>query len=230
MARKATSTSKAAPRKPRSSSKETKAKRQKPVLPVGTLVTLVLFAGLITLAIYVNKQKETTAKATPTGQPAPVFSEADGAPSSIEVKPATGDTVKVTRNAANAWAIEAPFAAEADQGLAEAAATQVTSLRILDRIDANPSIFGFDNPSNVITIDFAAGKKHVLEIGDPTPSNSGYYVRLDGDKMFIVSLTGIDPLLNLAAFPPYLNTPTPSALPPTEAPVSPTEAVSTPTP
>lgn len=230
MARKTTSTSKAAPRKPSSARKEpTSTKRQKPVFRFGTIFTVLLLVGLIELASYLKQQKETALEETPTDQISFVFTETDGAPTSIEVKPALGDIVKVARNAENAWAIELPFEAEADQGLAEAAASQVSTLRILDEIDADPNnIFGFDNPAFVITVDFADGKKHILEIGDITPTNNGYYVRVDNDKMRVVSLSGIDSLLQLATFPPYLNTPTPSPLPPTETPVAPTEVLSTP--
>ncbi|HET7142976.1 MAG TPA: DUF4340 domain-containing protein [Anaerolineales bacterium] len=225
MARKATNTSRNVQRKRKAAQSETAAsKRQKPVFSVGTLFTLVLFAGLFTLAVYLKKQKEIPTEATPSDQISFVFTEADGAPTSIEVKSAAGETVKLARNADNVWALELPAAVEADQGLAEAAATQVSTLRILDKIDADPGIFGLDNPSFIITIEFANGKKHILEVGDNTPTNSGYYVRVDDDKMLITSLSGIDALLQLVTSPPYLNTPTPSPLPPTETPVSTPEA------
>ncbi len=94
----------------------------------------------------------------------------------------------------------------------------------------NPGIFGFDNPAYVITIEFKDGKKRTLEVGDNTPSGNGYYVRVDKDKMLITDLNGIEALLQLGFFPPYLNTPTPTALPPTETPVPTVEAAVTPTP
>ena len=46
--------------------------------------------------------------------------------------------------------------------------------------------------------------------------------------MAITDLSGIDSLLQLGFFPPYLNTPTPTPLPATETPVPATEAESTP--
>lgn len=231
MARKATNTSRNLKGKRKAAQSEPAAsRRQKPVFSLGTLFTLVLFAGLFTLAVYLKKQKEIPIEATPADQITFVFTEADGAPSSIEIKSAAGETVKVARNADNLWALELPFTVEADQGLSEAAATQVTTLRILDKIEADPGIFGFDNPSYIITIEFADGIKHVLEVGDITPTRSGYYVRVDGDKMLITSLNGIDALLQLVTSPPYLNTPTPSPLPPTETPVSTPEASGASTP
>ncbi|MDO9303394.1 MAG: hypothetical protein Q7T89_18540, partial [Anaerolineales bacterium] len=75
-----------------------------------------------------------------------------------------------------------------------------------------------------------AREKHTLEIGDATPTYSGYYVRVDKDKIMITDLSGIDSLLQLGVFPPYLNTPTPTSLPPTPTPVPATEALPTSTP
>ncbi len=180
----------------------------------GTWITVLIFIGLIGAAVYLNRQKDTAeVEVTPASEPSYLFSTAaDGNPTSIEIKPAEGgETVRIARNAENVWALELPVEAEADQGLSEAAATQISALEILDPIDADPAIFGLDNPAYVITLEFDGGKKHTIEVGDSTPTSKGYYVRIDSDKMMIVDLSGIDSLLQLAAFPPYLVTPIPEA-------------------
>ena len=164
-----------------------------------------------------------TAETTPTGESVFVFDSKEGVPTSIEVTPADGTAVKVVRSNENSWVLELPDAAEADQGITEAAATQLSSLSVISAVQGDPEIFGFDKPAYIITIEFKGGKKHTLEVGDNTPTNSGYYVRLDNDKMMVVGLSGIDALTNLVTFPPYLNTPTPSPLPPTETPAAPVE-------
>ena len=232
MVRKTTSTKKSTPRKASSTRKESPVpKQQKPVFRASTLITVLLLAGLIGFAFYLNREKEIKdAEITSTSEEAAlVFDVVNSNIKSIEIKPAdaSGEIVKVTRNAENVWALELPIKAEANQGLAEAAASQISALQVAREIDDDPATFGLDNPVYVITVEYADSKKHSLEIGDSTPTNSGYYVRVDNDKMMIVSLSGIDSLLNLVNFPPYLNTPTPTALPPTETPVPPTEAIST---
>ena len=229
MARKTTSTKKSTPRKASSTRKEAPvAKQQKPVFSAATLITVLLAILLGLYAFYLNREKKNAdAEATPTGEEAAfVFDVPSSDIKSIEIKPADGDAqrVKVARNAENVWVLELPIKAEANQGLAEAAATQVVALNIVGEVDIDPSDLGLDNPTYVITIEFADGKTHTLEVGDSTPTNSGYYVRVDKDKMMITSLSGIDSLLNLVNFPPYLNTPTPTALPPTETPIPPTAA------
>ena len=231
MARKTTSTKKSTSRKASSTSVEAPiTKQKKSAFRVDTLIAVLLLAALIGFAFYLNREKKILeAEATPVSvETTFVFNESDGIANSIEVKPATGETVKVARDANNVWALELPIKTEADQSYAEAAASQLSALQIISTVDADPSIFGFDAPVYIITIGFADGKTHTLEIGDSTPTNSGYYVRLDKNKMMIVGLSGIDALTQLAIFPPYLNTPTPFPLPPTEAPVSPTDGVSTP--
>ena len=52
-----------------------------------------------------------------------------------------------------------PDEVEADQGLAEAAASQITALRIVTEVDntKDPSIFGFDQPAYILTIGFEGG-------------------------------------------------------------------------
>ncbi len=226
MARKATSTKKSTPRKTSAVRKEPPvARQQKSAFRLGTFITVLLLAALVGFAFYLNREKEITdAEATPTGEePAFVFDILSSDIKSIEIKPADGDPAKVARNEQNVWALELPIKAEADQGLAEAAASQVTALQVTAEVDGDPEVFGLDNPVYVITIEYADGTKHTLEVGDTTPTNSGYYVRVDKARMMIVGLSGIDSLLNLVNFPPYLNTPTPTALP-TETPLPPTEA------
>lgn len=235
MASKTTTSSpkKSAPKKARTTvRKEAPApKQRKPVFRAGTLVAVLLLAALIVGAYFINKNKETAvdAEATATTEPAFIFG-ADSIVSSIEVKPTDGEAVKVTRGDDNVWALELPFETEANQGLVEAAASQVAALKIVSEIDADPSIFGFDAPAYLITIKFADGKSSTLEVGDATPTNSGYYVRVDKDKMAIVGLSSIDALTSLSFSPPYLNTPTPTALPATPTPEPAPEATVTPTP
>ena len=223
---------KSTPKKTRTVRKETPApKPSKPVFRTGTWVSVLLLAALIGGAFYINKNKETAANAevTATTEPTFIFG-VEGTISSIEIKPTDGETVKVTRGDDNLWTLELPFVTEANQGLVEAAASQLAALQIISEIDDDPSIFGFDAPTYLITIEFSDGKSSVLEVGDATPTNSGYYVRVDKKKMAIVGLSGIDALTSLSFFPPYLNTPTPTAIPSTPTPEPAPEATVTPTP
>src|SRR5574341_987340 len=95
-----------------------------------TWVLLFILAGLIGLTFYLkNQQTRAEAEATPTAGISYLFTSAEGLPSGIKIEAATGESVEVTREANGKWVLKAPVQAEADQGLVEAAATQVGSLR-----------------------------------------------------------------------------------------------------
>ncbi len=203
------------------------------MIRIQTWIALILLIALVGFAVYLNnRDKTSSADTTPTAGNIVLFDASEGQPSSIEINSELGDTVKIARNSENVWVLELPEKAEADQGSVEAAVSQITSLRVLGEVKGDAEIFGLDKPAYVLNIEFTGGKTRTLEIGDNTPTNSGYYVRLDQGKILIVGLSGIDSLTNLLVFPPYLSTPTPSPLPPTATPVAPatTQATVTPIP
>lgn len=211
----------------------------KPVFRTGTWVTIVLLAIAVGAAFYINRQAETTAEETLTLTPeateqAFVF-DSGSVLNAIEVNPAEGAAVELKRNAENAWALILPEKTEADQGLAEAAASQVSALGIITEVSEATTLsdFGLEDPAYIINLGFEGGTSNVLKVGDLTPSQNGYYVQLDDETVYVVGRAGIDALINLTLAPPYLNTPTPSptatltALP-TETPAPGTETTSTP--
>jgi hypothetical protein len=165
------------------------------------------------LGIYLTRHKETTeVEATPAfEEPTFLFNDADLTLTSIEVTPADGEAVKLTRDDKNVWAFELPKKGEADQGAVEAAATQVSALLVEDTFPGvKPADFGFEKPQYVITLTFGE-KTSVLEVGDANPINTGYYVRVDKGAIQLVDLYSIDALTQLATMPPYPATATPEA-------------------
>jgi plastocyanin domain-containing protein len=230
----------AAPKRVASTTKQTTS-NNKPLFSMGTIVTLVTFILIVAVSIYISQKKTTEeAAATPEGgETTYVFTESDGIPSGIKIEPAEGEAVELQRDDKNVWGLILPTKTEANQSLAEAASTQLGAISIVKpKIDGNTADFGLDAPAFVITTTFAGGKTHILEIGDPAVTSNGYYARLDKGDIMLISLSGIDSLTQLAAFPPYLNTPTPTPLPPTATPVpasntpaaSPADVTVTPTP
>lgn len=210
------------------------APRRKPLFQAGTWISVLMLAALVALAFYLNRGKENAAAEdlTPTLEKTFVFSAAEGTVSSIEIKTAGGETVKIARSDKNAWKVILPIEAEANQGLAESAVSQLTALSVSSQIESGSSleIFGLEDPDYVVAIEFKEGGTRTLEIGDNTPTRKGYYVRLDKEKMMVVGANGIEALLQLLSSPPYLNTPTPTALPVTETATPAAEAAATPAP
>ena len=204
-----------------------------------TVIYLVLLLLVIGAYYYLNNREEPTDIALtlePTTEVSYLFTAEDGLPTSIRIESKAGDTVEVARNTENAWALIQPREATADQASAEAAASQVTTMQILDRLpDIDPEIIGLTDPEYNILVKFTSGVERNVKIGVVTPTESGYYVQNTDGETVIVSTSSVDALLGLLNNPPYLETPTPSPIAltetlgvPTQEAVAPSEETPTP--
>ena len=178
-----------------------------------TVVYLVLLLVLVGGYFYLkNREKpaNTEATATPSAEVSYLFTAEQGAPSSIRVQSKAGKTVEVARGADKAWEMDQPTQAKANQGAAEAAASQVTTMRVLDSVpNVDPKAVELDTPEYILTIKFPSGEK-TINVGAVTPTESGYYVQDTTGKVVIVSKDAIDALISLLDNPPYEETLTPA--------------------
>lgn len=197
-----------------------------------TNVFLLIFVVLIGIYYYLNNRPE-PADIEITEEPAApiefLFTSSDGLPARIRIESKAGEVVEVARNAENIWALILPREAAADQGLVEAAASQVTTMRIMDRIpELAPEAAGLNDPEYRMTIRFTSGAERMLEVGVVTPTQSGYYARGDNNEIMIVSKSAVDALLGLLTNPPYAVTETPPPASPEAGPA--TNSTATPQP
>jgi hypothetical protein len=184
-----------------------------------------LFALLVAFAFYLNQSKggaspSATEDAAPTQETHPLFDAQEGQPNHIQITSPSQGTVELQRQADGSWMVKQPLEGTADTSAAEAAATQIGALRVLQEVQVPPEDAGLSQPSFTMTVGFTGGGQHTLEIGDQTPSMSGYYCRLDEGPVVIVSAAGVQSLLGLVTAPPYSQTPTPSPVPATDTPAS----------
>ena len=197
------------------------------------IIVLLIVAGAY---FYLKFRKEPTADVLVTPEPSEqvsyLFTANEGVPTSIRIASKEGETVEVARDANQVWVLSQPIEAKADQASAEAAATQVTTMRILDKVTVDPKVVGLDNPSYTLTVKFNNNVERMVNVGVVTPSESGYYVQdTVGGDVVIVSKSAIDSLLMLLTNPPYLETLTPSPtametpLLTTPTPIAPDETV-----
>jgi hypothetical protein len=191
------------------------------MIRTSTVVYIILLLALVGAYFYLRQRPEPAEielTAAPTEVVSYLFSEEEGTPSSIRLESKAGDAVEVRRDADNAWIMTQPLEAKADQAAAEAAASQVTTMRILDTVpDVEPEIVGLTEPEYTLAVGFAEGVERSIEVGVITPTESGYYVRNAAGEIVIVSRSSIDALLGLLANPPYLETPTPGSETPVAA-------------
>ena len=182
-----------------------------------TVVYIVLLFLLVGAYYYLNNRQqpaeiEVTLEPGADAVPVYLFTAEDGKPTNIGIESKAGETVELARGEDNAWALTQPTKAKADQAAAEAAASQVTTMRVLDTVpDLDPEIVGLQEPEYVLRVNFTGGGERTVDIGVITPSESGYYVRDAEGSIVIVSRSAIDALLGLLTHPPYLETPTPEA-------------------
>jgi len=159
-----------------------------------------------------------------------LITQAQGVLQSLHIVDNKGNNFQMQRDLSKAWVVTAPTSGPADQGLAGAAETQVGALSIVTTLSTPPALsdIGLAVPADTIDLVFVNGTSHKMEIGDLTPTSSGYYVRFDGAKIYVIEKSGIDSLLNLLTTPPFPPTPTP--LPTSDTTSTPASEISSPTP
>lgn len=183
-----------------------------------TWIALLLLAALAGFTFYLRQKPKTPAAAevTPTPADQALFASEKGTLTEMAITSAEGQTVEIARGSDRLWVLKQPGPVPADQGQAEAAATQVSVIQNLGPVDAPLDAVGLAKPAYTVKVTFGSGPSHTLEIGDKTPSEAGYYGRLDGGGVIILSESGVASLLTLLTAPPYQETPTASPVPPTD--------------
>lgn len=197
-----------------------------------TIIYLLIFVVLIGVYYLLKNRQQTADSSTPTETTTPIpylFSSSNGIPTDIRIESKDGEVVDVARNTDNVWVLTQPTEAAADQSSAEAAASQVTTMRILNQLSGvDPSAVGLDNPEYTLTLKFSSSGERIVEVGVLTPTELGYYMRDADGNILIVSKSSVDALLGLLTNPPYAATETPFPITP-EA-VVPAQATATPQP
>jgi hypothetical protein len=174
------------------------------------LLILVLVVGVYFL---IKNQPLRASSITPTATESSfLVTQSDGVLQSLRIYDDKGHNFQMQRDLSKTWVITAPSSGVADQALAGAAETQVGALRIIVILDSppEPTVVGLMVPAHTLEMRFVSGIIHKLEVGNLTPTGSGYYVRYDAGKTYVISQSGIDALLNLLTAPPYPVTPTPA--------------------
>jgi hypothetical protein len=183
-----------------------------------TLIMFLLAIGMVVIYYYLShRQQPADIAITPeaTQEISYLFKAEDGQPTAIREEAKDGGAVELALNADKAWTIVKPFKASADQGASEAAASQITTIRITNSLpNIEPKDVGLDVPQYKLVVKFSSGVERIAEIGVLTPTESGYYARKD-DQIVIVDRSGIDALIGLLTNPPYAQTLTPSPIPAT---------------
>ena len=179
-----------------------------------TTIILIIFVALAGLMAYLKQKDDGTAiddvETTPTAPVEFLLTNTDGVPSTIDIQSNTGEQVTIARNERGVWVLKQPIETGANQGSAEAAATQIKSLRIVSHPEVATDVVGLNPPSYTLTVELSSGSEKIVRIGDITPTGSGYYANIEGsEEVLILSKDGVDSLVIMLESPPYENTPMP---------------------
>ena len=186
-----------------------------------TWILVIILLALVALMAFLNRERnlDSINESTPAQPVDFLIKEEDGLPVRIAIRSFDNNHVILTRSESGNWLMEKPTQAVADQGLAEAAATQLASMRIISYPEVPLAAAGLDPALYELSIELTSGTVKEVRIGDVTPTNSGYYASIDRDPgVVILDKAGVLSLLNLLEYPPYLETPAPTIIP-SEVPV-----------
>ena len=181
------------------------------------LFVIVLGAGIF----YQSKADEREAAlATPTTAAQSILLEIDeSAIASIKIEDGAGKQFVLGRDEEGLWKITEPAGGETDVAQAESGVSQLVGLRVMSRLEAaaDLAIFGLNKSAYTITINMNGGQQHVISVGDITPTQNGYYVRLNGNAPQVVNKYSLDAFLQMLEQPPFQPTPTPEVSPQTDS-------------
>jgi hypothetical protein len=192
------------------------------------LAFLAIAIGVYFTIKYSNEKK--AAEATPVPEAnSYLIQETDSVLTRIRIFDQDYHIVEMQRNQDGFWDVTLPTVGAADQVLASEAETQFGALGIVTDVGqvASLSDFGLTFPAYTIKLTYANGVEHKIEVGNTTPTGSGYYVQLDDAGIYVISQYGLNAVLNLIDNPPYPATATPT---PTLEMSTNTPEVLTPTP
>jgi hypothetical protein len=175
---------------------------------------LILFALVLTVAIvFEQSQKGKQAEATPTAQAAYLFDTTGKTITALQVTDMGGNSVAMKQDDSGAWTLQQPEGMEPDTSRIEAAISQVESLQITTQLENPPApdVVGLDSPAYQIEVTLGDGSTQKAFIGDQTPTQNGYYARVENGPVVVVEKIGVENIVDLVANPPAVLTPTPTA-------------------
>jgi hypothetical protein len=175
-----------------------------------TGILFVVFVVLLLGVLFWQQTKQSEeSKITPTAVQEYLF-DFDAEITNLIIESPDGKVVEMARDKDGQWALLQPENEDVDISRAETTSTQLMVLRVLAKFDQEvpeKSAVGLDKPSYVITFTLNDGSNIVVHIGDATPTDSGFYVNVDGRGVFVVEKYGLQTILDLVESPPIMPTP-----------------------
>jgi len=195
-----------------------------------TLILVLVLAVLAGAAWWLERPGKAPA-ATPTPATAPLWTIESTSVKSVRLEDTQAKTVvELARSTDGTWSLVQPSKEPADTGAVEMAIAQMSNLSLITDLGTKITLenFGMDKPRYIITLTIADAT-FTLEVGSPTVTGSGYYVRMQGDpRVVVVGTYALESVLGWAQTLPLLATPTAPATATLAEPTATLEAIGTP--
>lgn len=174
-----------------------------------TWILLAVFIGFLGAAWYWQKYQGKKVEAEPSPTPQTLLPDLNiSTIREIKIDDSKGKQLFLQNISTGIWIMTQPERQAVDVEALTTKIQQLTYLTALSTLKTPPpdDQIGLVTPAFVITLTNQDGKVTVLNIGALTPTQDGYYIRLDS-KTYVVSKTDIDAVTDMLANPPIL-TPT----------------------
>ncbi len=182
-----------------------------------TVVMLVLLAILAGLYWYMQQPENIIQRVT---QPTPTATRVSlgmligpeqGQATRIVIESSSGTSISLDKSMGIWMLLTAEGNLPADPNAMDYAASGISELRILSKVDPAPDLASISlaPPAYRLSIAMSDGSQVIFSVGAKTVTQSGYYVQSTDGNVYVVATFGIDALTGLVSFPPYLQTPTP---------------------
>jgi hypothetical protein len=182
-----------------------------------TWITLGVFGALLVAALVVRQQLESQPTPTVSPPPEPLWrvESADIATLTVENLKA-GTVLQLTRDAGDLWQIVLPQAQPADAARVERAVAWVAAptprAALPDALQL--ADYGLEDPEFRVEIVMVSGERHEFSVGRTSPTGDSRYATTPGRSgVQILSLVGLEEVLNLEADLLPTATPEPTATP-----------------
>ena len=178
-----------------------------------TLILLLVLVAVAGAAWWLERPgQEPAATATPSTAPLWTLESTDVTGVRLE-DTRINQVVELARQSDGTWSLVEPTKQAADTGTVELAVAQMSNLSIITDLGTELRIenFGVDKPNYLITLT-TADAAYTLEVGSPTVTGSGYYVRKQGEtRVVVVGTYALETVLGWAQNLPLPATATPPA-------------------
>lgn len=176
------------------------------------IVLVVFMLALGGAYLWQRSQTQKAAQTTPTPGAAPAYLfDIQGQISRVRLERGDGRTLDMQLDGQGKWQIVLPGGLQTDSEAASSALAQVAVIPVVTALQNPPGMnaIGLDRPTARLLVSNAEGQSWSAEIGQVTPTSSGYYVST-GAKVYVASKYALDALLGLVDAPPVLQaSPTP---------------------